>query len=64
VDISQIKEIYVNQVKEIAEFFGFETRNKYQIKSSSGEDLLFAEETSKGFIETLKRLFLGHWRTF
>jgi uncharacterized protein YxjI len=64
VDISQIKELYVLQVKEIAEFFGFETRNKYQIKSSSGEDLLFAAETSKGFIETIKRLFLGHWRTF
>ena len=64
VNLKEIKELYVMQVKEIAEIFGFETRNKYQIKNSNGDVVLFAAEKSKGFFDTLKRFFLGHWRTF
>lgn len=58
------KKIMVNQRHEIAEFFGIESRNKYEIQSEDGEHLGFAAEQQKGFLGFLFRQFLGHWRTF
>ena len=36
--------MYVQQVFEMAELFGFETRNKYRIRDENSRDLLFAAE--------------------
>jgi uncharacterized protein YxjI len=52
------------QRKELAELFGFETRNKYEIQTARGEPLGFAAEQHKGLLGFLLRQFLGHWRRF
>jgi uncharacterized protein YxjI len=56
-------EIMVVQRKELAELFGFETRNKYAIEVN-GMPFAFAAEQGKGGLDILARLFLGHWRSF
>ncbi len=62
--LSEHSEVLVRQRRELAEFIGFETRNKYQIQSSSGEELAFAAEQGKGILGFIGRSFLGHWRRF
>jgi hypothetical protein len=57
-------ELYVRQVRELAELFGFETRNKYAIVGRGGEQIAYAAEQRKGLLGALIRQFLGHWRTF
>ncbi len=54
----------VVQRRELGEFFGFETRNKYAILGERGEEIAFAAEQQKGFLGFLMRQWLGHWRTF
>jgi hypothetical protein len=54
----------VVQRKEISEFFGFESRNKYSIHASDGREVAFCAEQGKDFFASLARLFMGHWRTF
>lgn len=56
--------LLVRQVREMAELFGFETRNKYQITDENKNVVAFAAEESKGFLGFLMRQFLGHWRKF
>lgn len=58
------KRLQVIQRKELAEFFGFESRNKYAILGEHGEEVAFAAEQQKGFFGFLMRQWLGHWRTF
>lgn len=54
----------VVQRKELAELFGFETRNKYEIRTAAGEPLGFAAEQQRGLLGFLLRQVLGHWRSF
>ena len=61
--IQNTTEIMVVQKKEIAELFGFETRNKYSIEIND-MPFAFAAEQGKSGLDFLARLFLGHWRTF
>jgi uncharacterized protein YxjI len=56
--------LLLRQRKELAELFGFETRNKYEIQTVTGEPLGFAAEQQKGVLGFLLRQFLGHWRSF
>lgn len=56
--------ILVKQVHEIGEWFGFETRNKYQIMSETGRPIAFAAEQSTGILGFIFRQYLGHWRRF
>ena len=56
--------MYVQQVFEMAELFGFETRNKYRIRDENGRDLLYAAEQQKGLLGFLGRQAFGHWRSF
>lgn len=56
--------VRIRQRHELIELIGFETRNKYEILSSSGEVLGFAAEQQKGLLGMLMRQFLGHWRRF
>lgn len=62
--LTNARELWIHQKRELAEFFGFETRNKYAICDSTGTELFYAAEQSKGFLGLLVRQFLGHWRTF
>ena len=56
--------VIVRQHVEVAELFGFETRNKYAIESEDGRAIAFAAEQQKGFLGFLLRQFLGHFRRF
>lgn len=57
-------ELYVRQKRELAEFFGFETRNKYAISTPDRREVLYAAEQRSGLLGTLAMMLLGHWRTF
>ena|SRR5688572_5861356 len=63
VPLDRYEELFVVQKKELAELFGFETRNKYAIESG-GAPVAYAAEQGKSFFGVLARMFLGHWRTF
>nr|BDT29533.1 phospholipid scramblase-related protein [Bacteriovorax sp. HI3] len=56
--------IFLRQRREIAELFGVETRNKYEILTMEGTPLGFVAEEGKGIGAFFGRAFLGHWRTF
>lgn len=56
--------LFVKQVFELGEIFGFETRNKYRICDEAGRDVAYAAEQHKGFFHFIFRHWLGHWRTF
>lgn len=58
------RHLVIRQRKELAELFGFETRNKYEILNSYGTPLGFAAEQQKGLLGFLFRQLLGHWRSF
>ena len=57
-------QIFVQQRRELAELFGFETRNKYEILDLQKNVIGFCAEQQKGFLGMLARQFLGHWRSF
>ncbi|MGC4087601.1 MAG: phospholipid scramblase-related protein [Polyangiaceae bacterium] len=61
--VQRSNEIFVVQKRELAEFFGVETRNKYSIEAN-GAPFAFAAEQGKGGLAFLARMFLGHWREF
>jgi uncharacterized protein YxjI len=56
--------LFIRQRRELAELFGFESRNKYEILSNDGQPVLYAAEQGKGGLAILARMFVGHWRTF
>lgn len=56
--------IVIKQAFELAELFGYETRNKYRILDESGSEIGFVAEQQKGMLAFLFRQFLGHWRSF
>jgi uncharacterized protein YxjI len=62
--IEQAPELYVRQIRELAELFGFETRNKYAITTPDRQEVAYAAEQQKGVLGFLLRQFLGHWRRF
>jgi uncharacterized protein YxjI len=61
--VQQSSELMIVQRRELAELFGFETRNKYSIEVN-GAPFAFAAEQGKGGLAFLLRMFLGHWRKF
>ncbi len=52
------------QRRELAEVFGFETRNKYEILDQNKNQIGFCAEQQKGFLGFLLRQVVGHWRSF
>lgn len=56
--------VLIRQIHEIAEWIGFETRNKYEILDEESKLIGFAAEQGKGFLGHIMRQFFGHWRTF
>ncbi len=63
-EVQSAPELYVRQRREMAELFGFESRNKYAICTTDKREVAFAAEQQKGFLGALARQFFGHWRTF
>ncbi len=63
-NLSQETGILVRQRHELGEWFGFETRNKYEILGKDGRQIGFAAEQQKGFLGFIMRQWLGHWRSF
>ncbi|MBX7116033.1 MAG: hypothetical protein K1X64_17015 [Myxococcaceae bacterium] len=57
-------ELFIVQRRELAELFGFETRNKYALLDVQGTEVGYAAEQGKGLLAVLARYFLGHWRVF
>ncbi len=62
--LQSLPRVMIRQKREIAEVFGFETRNKYSIETESGGQLAYAAEQQKGFFGFFFRQALGHWRTY
>lgn len=58
------KSLFIHQIFEAAELFGFETRNKYQILGADQKPIAYAAEQQKGFLGMFLRQFFGHWRSF
>lgn len=54
----------VHQVYEVAEHFGYETRNKYQILDKTNTQIFYVAEQQKGLLGFLFRQSLGHWRRY
>lgn len=63
-DLSRHENLFVKQIREVAEWFGFETRNKYQILDAQQNPVAYAAEQQKGIFGFLLRQFLGHWREY
>ncbi len=62
--LSHLNQVFVHQVFEAAELFGFETRNKYAVVDEHRRPLAFAAEQRKSFFGFLLRQYLGHWFKF
>jgi uncharacterized protein YxjI len=62
--VTSLPRLFVKQLFEIGELFGFECRNKYRVCDETGRDVAFAAEQQKGFLGMLFRNTFGHWRTF
>lgn len=62
--LQQAKMVKIAQRRELAELWGLETRNKYEIKDEQDNLIGFAAEQGKGAFAFLARYFLGHWRRF
>lgn len=54
----------LRQRKELAEFFGYESRNKYEVCDPNGQVILYAAEQGSGLGAAFMRQVLGHMRTF
>lgn len=63
-NLNHLRAVLVHQVHEIGEFFGFETRNKYQILDDQQGLIGYAAEQQKGIFGFILRQYLGHWRKF
>jgi uncharacterized protein YxjI len=63
-DLMNNQKFSIKQIHEIAEWIGFESRNKYQITNEKNHIIAYAAEQQKGFWGFLFRQALGHLRTF
>ena len=62
--LNENNKFYIQQIKEVFELFGVETRNKYSLKLENGDQIGYAAEQGKGLWGLLFRQFFGHWRPF
>jgi uncharacterized protein YxjI len=61
--VQRSREVTIVQRRELAELFGFETRNKYAIEAD-GVQIGYAAEQGRSGWAILGRLLAGHWRRF
>jgi uncharacterized protein YxjI len=64
VQLKNYDQLFFRQRRELAELFGFETRNKYELVSDKGVAVGFAAEKRLGIFDFIFRQYLGHWRSF
>lgn len=64
VSLAGHRHLLVRQVFEVFEWFGFETRNKYEISDADRRPIAYAAEQGKGILGFILRQYLGHWRKF
>ena len=62
--LTNTQQIVVVQRRELAELFGFETRNKYEVYNEERQLIGFSAEQQKGWIGFFLRQLMGHWRSF
>lgn len=63
--LASVPSLVVHQRKEMLEVFtDFETRNRYEVLSPTGQTALYAAETGGGAMEFLSRSFLKNRRPF
>lgn len=63
--LSAYPELIVSQKVELAELVvDLESRNKYAIYAASGAPVAYAAEQGSGFLATVMRAFLRHWRSY
>lgn len=63
-NLNKQSKLFIQQRRELAEIFGFETRNKYQIYDEHQNVIGYCAEQNKGLLGFLFRQMLGHWRSF
>jgi len=63
-ELMKHKSIKMQQIREMAEWIGFETRNKYQLTDENESPIAYAAEQQKGIFGFIMRQLLGHWRKF
>jgi len=63
-NLSSVPQVFLRQRRELAELFGWESRNKYEILGPAQELLGYAAEKRRGLIDLLFRQHFGHWRSF
>lgn len=63
-DFTGYPNLLVRQIREVGEWFGIETRNKYEVIEEGGRQVAYAAEQQKGFLGAVMRQFFGHWRSF
>jgi uncharacterized protein YxjI len=56
--------LVLRQRRELAELFGYESRNKYEVLDPNGSPVLYAAEQGASLGAAFMRQILGHWRTF
>ncbi|MES2768742.1 MAG: phospholipid scramblase-related protein [Bdellovibrionota bacterium] len=57
-DLANLRTVLVTQVHELGEWFGFETRNKYQIMNKDQVIIGYAAEQQKGILGLILRQYL------
>lgn len=62
--LAQYPALVLRQRKELAELFGYESRNKYEVLDPHGTVLLYAAEQGKGLGAMFARQLFGHWRSY
>ncbi len=62
--LSQYPYVMMKQRKELAELFGYESRNKYEVRDPSGAVILYAAEQGSGLGASIMRQLMGHWRSY
>lgn len=63
-NLEGLEEVRLVQRWQLEELVGVEARSKYEIRDARGRPLGFAAEQVQGFLGTVARNVLGHWRQF
>jgi uncharacterized protein YxjI len=56
--------LHIRQRRELAELFGFETKNTYEVLTSEAQSIGLLAEEGRGFLGIVLRQLLNHWRSF
>ena len=62
--LTESEVIYVRQIVEIAELFGYESRNRFSIQSQNGREFAYCKEPKLDWQDAFARQIFGHWRNF